>query len=83
MIPSDDRHRADSDYYPRLFSMILDQIEHVASLGDGDKELFHVESNRSHQIVDLQKAKEHVVEYWRKYEREVNVGRFKVRPVRF
>jgi hypothetical protein len=63
--------------------MILDQLEHISSLGAGEKELFHVEFNRTHHTVELQKAKDFVVEYWKKYEREGNTGRFKVRPVKF
>jgi len=63
--------------------MIMDQLEHIASLGDGEKELFRVELNRAQHLVELQKAKDYVVEYWKTYEREGNMGRFKVRPVRF
>jgi hypothetical protein len=79
----DSRHRADSDYYPRLFSMILDQLEYVAEDGNGEKELFHVEIGKSHQIVELERAKEYVVEYWRKFETKGSQGRFKVVPIRF
>ena len=63
--------------------MILDQLEYVASDGMGEKELFHVEIGKSHQVVELARAKEYVIEYWRKFEKEGAQGRFKVVPIRF
>jgi hypothetical protein len=77
------RHRADADYYPRLFSMILDQLEYVAEAGNGDQELFHVEYASYHEIVDLSKAKEFVVQYWIKFATDGKDRRFKVVPIRF
>ena len=63
--------------------MILDQIEYVAASGNGDNEMFHVEIGKTYQIVELSRAKEYVVEYWRRYEASGQQGRFKVVPIRF
>ena len=77
------RHRADTDYYPRLFSMILDQLEYVAADGHGENELFHIEYANYHEIVELDKAKEFVLGHWRKFEADGKDRRFKVVPIRF
>ena len=77
------RHRADADYYPRLFSMILDQLEYVAADGDGDKEMFQIELGTFHAIVDLSKAKDFVVENWTKVTEQGKERRFKVVPIRY
>ena len=77
------RHRADADYYPRLFSMILDQIEYVAADGKGEKEMFHIEYLSYHEVVELKRAKEFVVGYWRMFAADGQDRRFKVVPIRF
>lgn len=79
----DCRHRADADYYPRLFSMLLDQLEYVAADGNGDKEMFHVDFGTYHEVVELQKAKEFVVGYWKMFVEDGKDRRFKVVPIRF
>ena len=81
--PVDSRHRADVDYYPRLYSMILDQIEHVAVEGNGEKEMFHIEFASYHEIVELERAKEFVVGYWKMFAKDGKERRFKVVPIRF
>jgi len=63
--------------------MILDQLEYVAEAGTGDKELFHVEFSSFHEIVELSRAKELVVEYWAKFASDGKDRRFKVVPIRY
>jgi hypothetical protein len=77
------RHRADADYYPRLFSMILDQIEYVAADGNRDKEMFHIGYGTHQEIVELARAKEFVVGYWKMFVADGKDRRFKVVPIRF
>ena len=77
------RHRADADYYPRLFSMILDQIEYVAADGNKDKEMFHIGCGTYHEIVELARAKEFVVGYWKMFVADGKDRPFKVVPIRF
>ena len=77
------RHRADADYYPRLFSMILDQLEYVAEAGNGDTELFHIEFSDTQEIVQLSQAKEFVMEYWTKFAADGRDRNFKVLPLRY
>jgi hypothetical protein len=77
------RYRADVDYYPRLFSMILDQLEYIAANGDGDKEMFHVEFGNMHEVANLARTKQHVVEHWAKFAEDGRDHRLKVVPMRF
>jgi hypothetical protein len=63
--------------------MLLDQLEYVAADGDGDKEMFHVEHDSFHEIVELPKAKEFVMNYWKKFDVDGKERRFKVVPIRF
>ena len=77
------RHRADSDYFARLYSMILDQLEYVSSDGSGNTELFQLESGSYTETGDLTKAKEFVLGYWKKFASDGKERRFKVVPVRF
>jgi hypothetical protein len=63
--------------------MLLDQLEYVAAAGDGEKELFHIEHDSSHEVVELTKAKEFVSAYWKKFDADGKERRFKVVPIRF
>jgi hypothetical protein len=63
--------------------MILDQLEYVASDGDGDQEMFQIELGTYHAIVDLSKAKDFVVENWTKVAEQGKERRFKVHPIRY
>jgi hypothetical protein len=63
--------------------MILDQLEYVAEAHNGEKELFHIEYANYHEIVELSKAKEFVVQYWTKFADDGKDRRFKVVPIRF
>jgi hypothetical protein len=63
--------------------MILDQLEYVASDGDGDQEMFQIELGTYHAIVDLSKAKDFVVENWNKVAEQGKERRFKVVPIRY
>ena len=80
---ADGSHRADADYYPRLYSMILDQLEYVAADGDGPSEMFQIELGTFHEIVDLTKAKAFVVDNWAKASQQGRERRFKVVPIRY
>jgi len=63
--------------------MILDQLEYVSSDGSGNTELFQLESGSYTETVDLTKAKEFVLGYWKKFASDGKERRFKVVPVRF
>lgn len=63
--------------------MLLDQLEYVAADGDGEKELFHIEHDTYHEIVELAKAKEFVLKYWKKFDTDGKENKFKVVPIRF
>jgi hypothetical protein len=77
------RYRADVDYYPRLFSMILDQLEYIAENGEAEKEMFHVEFGNMHEVSDLARTKELVIEHWAKFAEDGKDHQFKVVPMRF
>jgi hypothetical protein len=77
------RHRADADYYPRLYSMILDQIEYVAADGHGGEEMFYLEHGKMQSIVHLDMAKEFIIGQWSKFLAEGKSRLFKVVPVRY
>jgi hypothetical protein len=77
------RHRADADYFPHLFSMILNQLEYVAEDGNGEKEMFHIEFGTYHEFVELARAKEFVVDYWKMFIEDGKDCCFKVVPIRF
>lgn len=63
--------------------MILDQIEYIAENGDGDKEMFHVEFGNMHEVADLTRTKEFVLEHWMKFAEDGRDHLFKVVPMRF
>lgn len=63
--------------------MILDQIEYVAADGKGEKEMFHIEYLSYHEIVELKRAEEFVVGYWKMFAADGKDRRFKVVPMRF
>ena len=77
------RHRADADYYPRLFSMILDQLEYVADDGSGENEMFLLQLGNYNEAVELPKAKEFVINCWKKFAADGKDRKFKVVPIRF
>jgi len=63
--------------------MILDQLEYVAGDGDGDREMFQIEYGTFHEIVDLVKAKDFVVQNWTKVTEQGRERKFKVVPIRY
>jgi hypothetical protein len=71
------------DYYPRLFSMILDQLEFVAEAGKQKDELFEIVYGNHHEIGNLEKAKEFVLTYWNKFATDGRDRKFQVVPLRF
>jgi hypothetical protein len=75
------RHRADSDYYPRLYSMILDQLEVVAESKKDMERFFRVQSRDTNEIVDLEKAKEFVVSFWKRFLIDGADRKFRVVPI--
>jgi len=77
------RHRADADYYPRLYSMLLDQIEIVAADGAGPAEMFRVEYGTQRDLVPLERAKEFIIARWGKFIADGKDRRFKVVPAQY
>jgi hypothetical protein len=77
------RHRADADYYPRLYSMLLDQIEIVALDGKGAAEMFIVEFAEKTERVPLAAAKEFIIARWERFLADGTDRRFKVYPAAF
>jgi hypothetical protein len=63
--------------------MLLDQLEYVSSDGAGADELFQITSSSTHAIVKVDKAKEFIVGFWKKFESEGRIGMFRVVPMRF
>ena len=76
-----DRHRRDADYYPRVFSLLLDQLEICAK--DDNVTRFVTNYKDEEFTVDLIGAHEFILRIWEKWDRDGKVRRFRIIPDKY
>jgi hypothetical protein len=76
-----DRHRRDADYYPRVFSLLLDQLEICAK--DDNVTRFITTYKDEDFTVDLIGAHEFILRIWEKWDRDGKNRRFRIIPEKY
>ena len=75
------RHRRDADYYPRVFSLLLDQLEIVAKEDNATK--FFTCYDDQEVLVDLIGAHEFILRIWEKWDGDGKVRKFRIIPEKY
>jgi hypothetical protein len=76
-----DRHRRDADYYPRVFSLLVDQLEICAKEDNATR--FITTYKDEDFTVDLIGAHEFILRIWEKWDRDGKVRRFRIIPEKY
>ena len=76
-----DSHRRDADYYPRVFSLLIDQLEICAR--EDDAKLFYTLYKDEEILVDLIGAHEFIQRIWEKWDRDGKIRKFRVIPEKY
>jgi hypothetical protein len=74
-------HRRDADYYPRVFSLLLDQLEICAK--EDNATTFHYSYKDEEVLVDLIGAHEFILRIWEKWDRDGKIRKFRIIPEKY
>ena len=75
------RHRRDADYYPRVFSLLLDQLEICAKEDNATN--FVTQYKEEERVVDLIGAHEFILRIWDKWDRDGKIRKFRIIPEKY
>ena len=78
---ADGRHRRDADYYPRVFSLLLDQLEICAKEDNATN--FVTSYKEEDRVVDLIGAHEFILRIWEKWDRDGKIRKFRIIPEKY
>jgi len=74
-------HRRDADYYPRVFSLLLDQLEICAKEDNATN--FYYSYKDEEVLVDLIGAHEFILRIWEKWARDGKIRKFRIIPEKY
>ena len=78
---ADVRHRRDADYYPRVFSLLLDQLEICAKEDNATN--FVTSYKEEDRLLDLIGAHEFILRIWEKWDRDGKIRKFRIIPEKY